>query len=110
MKKISLAPLFAVAVIGTSASAQQAVSPEPAAAPATNWEVLMRPRTHVPTRTTPAITAADLATRLYIFADDSMQGRLLATPGNVKAVEYIASEVKRMGLQPMGENGTYFQT
>src|SRR5207253_7803955 len=62
-----------------------------------------------PTPTTPAITAADLKTRLYIFADDSMQGRLLATAGNVKAVEYIAAEVKRMGLEPMGDNGTYFQ-
>jgi hypothetical protein len=38
-----------------------------------------------------------------------MQGRLLATAGNVKGVEYIASEVKRMGLTPMGDNGTFFQ-
>ena len=38
-----------------------------------------------------------------------MQGRLLATPGNVKGAEYIASEVKRIGLTPMGDNGTYFQ-
>jgi hypothetical protein len=69
----------------------------------------MRGRTHIPTPTTTAITAADLKTRLYIFADDSMQGRLLATAGNVKGVEYIANEVKRMGLVPMGDNGTYFQ-
>ncbi|MDP9203407.1 MAG: M28 family peptidase [Gemmatimonadota bacterium] len=69
----------------------------------------MRSRTHSPTPTTAAITPSDLATRLYIFADDSMQGRLLATPGNVKGVEYIANEVKRIGLIPMGDNGTYFQ-
>jgi Peptidase family M28 len=69
----------------------------------------MRGRTHVPTPTTAAITAADLKTRLYIFADDSMQGRLLATAGNVKGVEYIANEVRQMGLVPMGDNGTYFQ-
>lgn len=70
----------------------------------------MRPRTHVPTPTTAAITPADLRTRLFIFADDSMQGRLLATAGNVKGVEYIASELKRMGLTPMGDNGTFFQS
>jgi hypothetical protein len=70
----------------------------------------MRPRTHSPTATTGAITPSDLRTRVYIFADDSMQGRLLATPGNVKGTEYIANELKRMGLTPMGENGTYFQT
>ncbi|HMI55643.1 MAG TPA: M28 family peptidase [Gemmatimonadaceae bacterium] len=69
----------------------------------------MRPRTHVPTPTTGAITAADLKTRLYIFADDSMQGRLLATSGNVKGVEYLAGELRRIGLIAMGDNGTYFQ-
>jgi hypothetical protein len=110
MKNKILGGTCALLLIGGSASAQLAQNPEASGAAATNWDVLTRPRVHVLTKTTPAITAADLATRLYIFADDSMQGRLLATPGNVKAVEYIASEVKRMGLLPMGENGTYFQT
>src|SRR5207237_2430140 len=93
-----------------SAGAQQAATSLVEGAAAPGWDVLTRGRTHVPTPTTPAITAADLKTRLYIFADDSMQGRLLATAGNVKAVEYIASEVKRIGLEPMGDNGTYFQS
>jgi len=75
-----------------------------------SWDVLMLGRTHTPTPTTAAITAADLKTRLFIFADDSMQGRLLATAGNVKGVEYIAAELKRMGLEPAGDNGTYFQS
>jgi Zn-dependent M28 family amino/carboxypeptidase len=97
-------------MIAGSAAAQKAAtvpSPETGAPP--SWDVLLRGRTHTPTPTTSAITTADLKTRLYIFADDSMQGRLLATPGNVKGVEYIADEVKRMGLAPMGDNGTYFQ-
>jgi hypothetical protein len=99
--------MFAIA---GSASAQQAatITSEPVAAP--NWDVLMRPRGHQPTGTSAAITAADLATRLYIFADDSMQGRLLATAGNVKGAEYIANELKSMGLAPAGDNGTYFQS
>ena len=101
--------LLAASMIGGPAAAQQAATaPSEAGAPP-SWDVLMRGRTHTPTPTTAAITPADLKTRLYIFADDSMQGRLLATPGNVKAVEYIANEVKRMGLVPMGDNGTYFQ-
>ena len=33
------------------------------------------PLKHAAKPTTPAISAADLMTRLYIFADDSMQGR-----------------------------------
>ena len=109
MKKLFLAGL-AGTLFGIAAPAQQAIHTESAGALPPNWDVLLRPRTHTPTPTTTAITAADLATRLYIFADDSMQGRLLATPGNEKGVEYIASEVKRMGLLPMGDNGTYFQT
>ena len=101
--------LAASFVVANAASAQRAqTSPDVGAAP--NWDVLLRGRTHAPTATTAAITAADLKTRLYIFADDSMQGRLLATAGNAKAVEYITSEVKRMGLEPMGDNGTYFQS
>ena len=102
--------LLVASLLGGSAAAQKAAtapSPEGGAPP--SWDMLMRGRTHTPTPTTSAITAADLKTRLYIFADDSLQGRLLATAGNVKGVEYIAAEVKRMGLVPMGDNGTYFQ-
>ena len=68
------------------------------------------PRAHEPRPTVPAITAADLMTRLYIFADDSMQGREAGTTGNVRGTDYIARELKRLGLAPGGENGTYFQT
>ncbi|MEP6551488.1 MAG: hypothetical protein ABJB95_09905, partial [Gemmatimonadales bacterium] len=105
------ASLVAILTIAGSATAQQAAkAPTDAGSPPPAWDVLMRPRTHVPTPTTAAITPADLRTRLFIFADDSMQGRLLATAGNVKGVEYIASELKRMGLTPMGDNGTFFQS
>ena len=63
-----------------------------------------------PTSSFPAITAADLRTRLYAFADDSMQGRRSGTPGNVKATDWIAAEARRIGLEPAGENGSWFQT
>src|SRR6267154_2269327 len=102
--------ILASLIAGSAAAQQAATAPSDVGAAAPSWDILMRGRTHVPTPTTGAITAADLRTRLYIFADDSMQGRLLATAGNVKGVEYIASEVKRMGLLPMGDNGTYFQS
>ena len=62
-----------------------------------------------PGRTGPAITAADLRTRLYAYADDSMMGRETGTVGNMMATRYIASEVKRLGLEPGGDSGTYFQ-
>ena len=63
----------------------------------------------VPASTAPAITAADLRTRLYSFADDSMQGRRSGTPGNVKATDWIAAEARRVGLEPAGEDDGWFQ-
>ncbi len=68
------------------------------------------PLKHAAEPTSAEISAKDLMTRLYIFADDSMQGREAGTIGNVKGTDYIASEVKRFGLEPAGDNGTYFQT
>jgi hypothetical protein len=56
------------------------------------------------------ITAADLTTRLGIFAHDSMLGRQTGTIGNVKGTAYLAAELTRMGAEPAGENGTFFQT
>jgi hypothetical protein len=62
-----------------------------------------------PAPTAPAITPRDLQIRLYQFADDSMQGRQVGRVGNKKGTDYIAAEVKRLGLLPAGDNGTYFQ-
>jgi Peptidase family M28 len=67
------------------------------------------PEKHAPRSTTAAITQNDLMTRLYIFADDSMMGRQVGRVGNMKGTAYIARELQRLGVQPAGDNGTYFQ-
>jgi len=67
------------------------------------------PATWAPRPTVPGITANDLRTRLYQLADDSMSGRRIGELGNYKGTEYIAREFERLGLKPMGDNGTYFQ-
>ena len=59
--------------------------------------------------TQPAITAADAMTRLYIFADDSMMGRKAGDVGGLKGTAYIEREIRRLGLIPAGDNGTFFQ-
>jgi hypothetical protein len=56
-----------------------------------------------------AISAQDLMTRLYVYADDSLQGREAGTIGHMKATAYIADQVRKLGLVPAGDNGTYFQ-
>ena len=63
-----------------------------------------------PASTSPEITVADLRARLYAFADDSMQGRRSTTAGNVKATDWLAAEARRLGLEPAGEDGGWFQT
>src|SRR5689334_6411731 len=68
------------------------------------------PRTHRAEPTSAAISPADLMSRLYQFADDSMMGREAGTRGNVMATDFVAREMARMGLRPAGENGTWFQT
>ncbi len=62
-----------------------------------------------PQPTVPGITASDLMSRLYVFADVSMMGREAGTPGAMKGTAYIAGEVRRLGLKPAGDSGTYFQ-
>ena len=67
------------------------------------------PLKHSGQPTVPAITAADAMSRLYIFADDSMKGREAGTEGERKGTTYIERELRRLGLTPGGENGTFFQ-
>ena len=101
LTRATLAGLLALAAVPLAAQTHAAPNP---------WAHVGGPRTLAPRPTHPAITSADLQTRLYRFADDSMGGRLLGSPGNVMGAEYLASEVRRLGLEPAGENGTYFQT
>ena len=57
-----------------------------------------------------AITAEDLMSRLYVYADDSLAGRASGTPAHDKATDIIAGWARQIGLTPMGDSGTYFQS
>ena len=59
--------------------------------------------------TSSAISAADLMSRLYVFADDSMMGREAGTVGHMMGTGYIAAQLQRLGLMPAGDSGTFFQ-
>jgi len=43
------------------------------------------------------------------LAADSMMGRKSGQPGGVMAEQYVASKFKEWGLEPAGNNNTYFQ-
>ena len=89
-----------------AALALSALAAAPAAAQAPRTE---GPLTHTPRPTSGAISAQDLRTHVYILAADSMMGREAGTRGNVMGTDYIAAEARRIGLQPAGDNGTFFQ-
>ncbi len=78
-----------------------------AAQPARAQTALPLKHAAAPTKT--VITPADLMTRLYLYADDSMMGRAAGTEYNLKATAYVAAEVRRFGLVPAGDSGGYFQ-
>src|SRR5688500_2664618 len=99
--------LFSLPVAACTAAQQAPDAPAPAP-PAAVWPD-EGPATWAPRATGEAITADDLRTRLYAFAHDSMRGRRVGEPGNVKGTDYIAREFARLGLRPAGENGTWFQ-
>jgi hypothetical protein len=99
----AILPLFVVAACSGTPSSRPTPMPSGAAWPDEG------PATWTQRTTSPAITANDLRTRLYQFADDSMMGRRVGEIGNYKGTEYIAGEFRRLGLKPAGDGGTYFQ-
>lgn len=46
---------------------------------------------------------------LTVFSSDSLEGRETGTRGEDRAAEYLAEQYRKMGLQPAGDDGTYFQ-
>ena len=48
---------------------------------------------------------ADVERILSALADDSMHGRRTASPGELRAARFIASEMQRIGLKPAGDSG-----
>lgn len=50
-----------------------------------------------------------LQTHVKVLASDSLEGREVGEPGAYKASVYIAEYFKAHGLQPAGDNDTYFQ-
>jgi hypothetical protein len=60
-------------------------------------------------RAVQSITAADVARRIGIIADDSMRGRDTPSPELEEVAAYIAGEFRRFGLKPGGDSGTFIQ-
>lgn len=53
--------------------------------------------------------ATDWWKHVQVLASDNLRGRAAGTPEHHRAAEYVASEFRRLGLEPGGDRG-YFQT
>ena len=56
-----------------------------------------------------AIREADLKRDLYALAGDAMRGREAGTLDEMRASMWLADEMRRIGLAPRGDDGSWFQ-
>ena len=59
--------------------------------------------------TSPDITAADISARDKAISDDAFEGRGPGMPHGEAAAQWIADELKRLGIKP-ANHGSYFQS
>lgn len=88
MKKLSLIAAFAAAIFALPLAAQEIDST---------------------TAAEPIADRATLENDVRILADDAMEGREAGTPGYDMAADFVASRYESLGLQPGGDDGTWFQ-
>ena len=53
--------------------------------------------------------AARVRGHIEFLADDLLEGRGTGTRGHEIAAAYVASQFRSLGLQPAGENGSWYQ-
>ncbi|CAN5157932.1 M20/M25/M40 family metallo-hydrolase [soil metagenome] len=82
-----------------------------ACAPATSVRPLVAPiaASAAATRGAETITATDMYARIAFLASDALKGRDTPSQGLDAAAAYLVSEHRRLGLEPAGENGTFYQ-
>jgi len=56
-----------------------------------------------------SIRTQDLRADLFYLAGDGFRGRLTNTPENQLAAEFIRARFERLGLEPAGPGGSYYQ-
>jgi hypothetical protein len=56
-----------------------------------------------------AIQQSDLKRDLFALADDHFRGRATGTLDELKASMWLAEEARKAGLEPAGDDGTFFQ-
>jgi Zn-dependent M28 family amino/carboxypeptidase len=98
-----------ISACGQATEETDTITPEtpPVEAESAETAALLMP---LPEGTTADIRADDLRQRIAALSDDAFEGRGPAAEKGEQAADWIAAEMARVGLQPAGENGSWFQT
>ena len=56
-----------------------------------------------------AVEADVIGAHLALLADDALEGRGTGQRGGEIAAKYLAAQFARLGLEPAGDDGTYYQ-
>jgi Zn-dependent M28 family amino/carboxypeptidase len=94
MTALSIRALLLASLVLASASTLSAQTGSPASAG---------------TRVARAVDSMVFKAHLEFLADDALEGRAPGTRGGLLAQKYIAAQFERIGLQPAGDSGSYFQ-
>ncbi len=106
---LAASALALITACGQTAEDTDPITPEtpPVETETSEAKALLMP---LPEGTSAAISADDLRQRIAALADDAFEGRGPAAEKGEQAADWIAAEMARVGLQPAGENGSWFQT
>ncbi len=96
-------PVFALLLAACASPAPLVVSPSPAANPSAS----ARPSAPVVAAT--AFDGARAREHIAYLADPARGGRYSGSAGYLDAARYVADQLKAIGLEPLGDGGTYFQ-
>ena len=94
----------AAAVLLASALSAGCVLPRPAAAPVTAQPPLLDVDPW-----TPPIAEASVRAHMEFLAGDALNGRGSGTRDEWIAVSYAAAQMRRLGLEPLGDDGGFVQ-
>ncbi len=108
LKRIIVALAAILAIACTSPTVVPAPSGSLAAIPSFASSPSARPLT-TPTETYPDVDGTRALGHVAYFADRARGGRFSGSAGYDDAARYVADRFKEMGLEPWGDNGTYFQ-
>ncbi len=109
MRNESIAVLAAVAIVATGCSSGGSASsassaPQPPAAGAST-----SPTSGGVAPALDAITERDLRADMFAMGGDAMRGREAGTLDEMRATGWVAQRARDAGLQPAGDDGTFFQ-